>query len=127
MMKPFLYPAVVISAVVAAVIVSVVARPGAADTKAPAAHAAGGEMPQAVFANYDDLKWGKILPDLGDDSPEICILHVDPQTKATKLLIRTPKAIHIRKHWHSGNETHTMIVGKAIFACDGKRIEQGPG
>jgi hypothetical protein len=82
---------------------------------------------QAIFKNYKDLKWAKILPDLGESSPEICVLHVDSQTKATKLLIRCPKAIHIRKHWHSANETHTMIVGTAVFACDGKRIEQGPG
>jgi len=85
------------------------------------------EMPQAVFKNFKDLKWEKILPDLGADSPEICILHVDPKTKATKLVIRTPTEIHIRKHWHSANETHTMITGTATFACDGKRVEQGPG
>jgi AraC-like ligand binding domain len=87
----------------------------------------GEKGPEAIFKNYKDLKWDKILPDLGDSSPEICILHVDPRTKATKLLIRTPQAIHIRKHWHSANETHTMIVGSAVFACDGKRVEQGPG
>ena len=89
-------------------------------------HGAKADMPEAVFKNYKDLKWEKILPDLGESSPEICILHVDPKTKATKLLIRTPKGIRIRKHWHSANETHTMIVGTAEFACDGKRIEQGP-
>src|SRR3954465_11743303 len=55
------------------------------------------KMAAPVFANYKDLKWDKILPDLGDASPEICVLHVDPATKATKLLIRSPKSIHIRK------------------------------
>ena len=84
-------------------------------------------MPQAVFKNYSDLKWNKILPDLGEASPEICILNVDPKTQATKLLIRAPKAIHVRKHWHSANETHTIILGTQTFACDGKRIEQEPG
>jgi mannose-6-phosphate isomerase-like protein (cupin superfamily) len=91
------------------------------------AHGAKADTPEAIFKNYADLRWDKILPDLGDSSPEICVLHVDPKTKATKLLIRTPKAIHIRKHWHSANETHTMIVGTAVFACDGRRVEQGPG
>src|SRR4051794_12654852 len=86
------------------------------------AHPGKADMPEAVFKNYQDLKWERILPDLGDASPEICILHVDPKTKATRLLIRTPKAIHVRKHWHSANETHTMIVGTAVFACDGKRV-----
>src|SRR5262245_102878 len=84
----------------------------------PTAHA--DDMPAAVFKNYKDLKWDKILPDLGDASPEICILHVDTKTKATKLLIRAPKAIHIKKHWHTANETHTMILGTATFACDSK-------
>jgi mannose-6-phosphate isomerase-like protein (cupin superfamily) len=69
----------------------------------------------------------KILPDLGANSPEICFLRVNPTTHATSLLIRTPKAIHVRKHWHSANETHTIINGIATFACDGKRVELGPG
>jgi quercetin dioxygenase-like cupin family protein len=55
------------------------------------------------------------------------VLHVDAKTKATKLIIRCPKAIHIRKHWHTGNETHTIISGKATFACDGKKVEQDVG
>lgn len=96
------------------------------DTKEPA-HEKKADMPESVFKNFDELKWNKILPDLGDTSPEICILHVDPKTRATKLTIRTPKAIHVRKHWHSANETHTMIRGKAVFRCDDKKVEQGPG
>jgi mannose-6-phosphate isomerase-like protein (cupin superfamily) len=79
------------------------------------------------FKNLSDLKWDKILPDLGENSPEICILHVDRKTQATSLLIRTPKAIHVRKHWHSANETHTVVSGTAGFGCEGKRVEQGPG
>ena len=79
------------------------------------------------FKNLSDLKWDKILPDLRESSPEICILHVDPNTHATSLLIRTPKAIHVRKHWHSANETHTMIKGTGTFACDGKKVELSPG
>ncbi|MCI0638952.1 MAG: AraC family ligand binding domain-containing protein [Gemmataceae bacterium] len=107
-----------------AVLVGVAVSGRGQEQKEPV-HGAKTDMP--VFKNYQDLKWDKIIPDLGESSPEISILHVDPKTKATKLLIRTPKAIHIRKHWHSANETHTMIVGTAVFACDGKRIEQGPG
>jgi mannose-6-phosphate isomerase-like protein (cupin superfamily) len=81
----------------------------------------------AVFQKLSDAKWNKILPDLGENSPEICVLHVDPKTQATSLLIRAPKAIHIRKHWHSANETHTIITGTVGFACDGQRVELGPG
>jgi mannose-6-phosphate isomerase-like protein (cupin superfamily) len=79
------------------------------------------------FKNLEDLKWAKILPDLGADSPEICFLHVDPKTHATSLLIRTPKSIHVRKHWHTANESHTMIKGTGVLACDGKRFELAPG
>jgi len=85
-------------------------------------HGAGGEMQQPIFSDFKDLKWEKILPDLGQSSPEISVLHVDPKTKATKLMIRTPKGIHIRKHWHSANETHTIIKATARFECDGKQI-----
>jgi mannose-6-phosphate isomerase-like protein (cupin superfamily) len=80
-----------------------------------------------IFKNLADLKWDKIIPDLGENSPEICFLRVDPKTHATSLLIRTPKAIHVRKHWHTANETHTMISGKAILACERKRAELSPG
>ena len=85
------------------------------------------DTPQALFRNYQDFKWNRILPDLGENSPEICILAVDPKTQATKLMIRAPKGIHVRKHWHSANETHTVILGIQVFGCEGKRVEQGPG
>ena len=80
-----------------------------------------------MFTNFADAKWNPILPELGADSPQICILRVDPTTKATQLLVRAPKAIHVRKHWHTGNETHTIVQGTATFGCDGKKMEQGPG
>jgi mannose-6-phosphate isomerase-like protein (cupin superfamily) len=92
----------------------------------PAVAPLSSEVP-AIFLKYGDFKWDKILPDLGADSPENCILHTNPATHATQLMIRTPRAIHVRKHWHSANETHTMISGTATFACDEKRIELGPG
>jgi len=94
---------------------------------ASSGHANGAGMQQPIFSDFKDLKWDKILPDLGANSPQICVLHVDPTTKATKLMIRTPKGIHIRKHWHSANETHTIIKGIAKFECDGKHSELGPG
>ena len=97
-----------------------------ADAKG-AAPGAMAEALQATFRNYQDLKWNRILPDLGENSPEICILGVDAKTQATKLMIRAPKGIHVRKHWHSANETHTIILGVQTYACEGKRMEQGPG
>jgi mannose-6-phosphate isomerase-like protein (cupin superfamily) len=112
--------------VVMAAVISFVVLGRGQEPKEPG-HGAKPDMPQAIFKNYRDLKWDKIIPDLGEASPEICILHLEPKTKATKLLIRTKKGIHVRKHWHTANETHTIITGTAIFACEGKRIEQGPG
>jgi len=79
------------------------------------------------FKKLSEIKWDKILPDLGENSPEICFLHVDPTTHATQLLVRTPKAIHIRKHWHSANETHMIVTGTVKFECEGKKAELGPG
>jgi quercetin dioxygenase-like cupin family protein len=80
-----------------------------------------------IFMGYADLKWEKILPNLGADSPEISILYVDGTTHATQLMIRTPTAIHVGKHWHTANETHTLITGTAVLLCEGKRMEMVPG
>src|SRR5438552_5615456 len=103
------------------------AEPDAIASATIASSPAGANANEPIFKKLSDLKWDKILPDLGESSPEICILRVDPKTQATSLLIRTPKAIHVRKHWHTANETHTMINGTATLACDGKRAEIGPG
>jgi quercetin dioxygenase-like cupin family protein len=92
-----------------------------------ASQGAAADASPAAFKNYQDFKWNRIFPDLGENSPEICILAVDPKTQATKLVIRAPKGIHVRKHWHSANETHTVITGIQVYACDGKRTEQVPG
>jgi quercetin dioxygenase-like cupin family protein len=81
-----------------------------------------------INLKFQDIKWEKIMPDLGDRSPEKVILHVDPQTKATKLMIRVPKNFHVRRHWHSANETHTVISGTFILQHgDGPREELEPG
>lgn len=70
---------------------------------------------------YKDMKWAKIVPELGERSSEIAILHVDPNTHATQLMIRVPKNFHVPMHWHSANETHSVISGTFIMECNGKR------
>jgi mannose-6-phosphate isomerase-like protein (cupin superfamily) len=82
---------------------------------------------QPMFVGYANLAWNPIVPELGAKSPEIAILRVDPATQATQLMIRTSAAIHVRKHWHTANETHTIIRGTATLACGGRRAELGPG
>jgi quercetin dioxygenase-like cupin family protein len=77
---------------------------------------------------FQDIKWQKAIPELGEGSPEIVILHVNPETRATQLMIRVPKDFHVPPHWHSANETHTIINGAFIVqAGDGGREELGPG
>jgi quercetin dioxygenase-like cupin family protein len=88
---------------------------------------ATGNASQAMSARYEDLKWQTMVPELGNDSPQISILRVDPKTSATQLLIRTPRKMHVPIHWHSANETHTMIQGTAVFEHEGKREQLGPG
>jgi quercetin dioxygenase-like cupin family protein len=94
----------------------------------PASASQDGESPkQAVSRQYEDLKWQPIAPELGADSPQVAILRVDPKTQATQLLIRVPKQMHVPMHWHSANETHTMIKGSMVFEHEGQRHELGPG
>jgi quercetin dioxygenase-like cupin family protein len=81
----------------------------------------------ALHAPYADLQWQPIAPELGADSPQVSVLRVDPKTQATQLLIRVPKQMHVPMHWHSANETHTMIKGTMVFEHDGQRHELGPG
>lgn len=93
----------------------------------PTAHAQSGapmaaaESPHALYSNLGDLKWNRIFPELGTRSAEISILHEDPVTHATQLFIRVPKDCHVPMHWHSANETHTVVQGTFIMECDGKR------
>ena len=93
----------------------------------PAATSHTGASPHAVSARYEDLQWQPIVPELGADSPQIAILRVDPKTHATQLLIRMPKQMHVPMHWHSANETHTVIKGSWVFEHDGQRHELEPG
>jgi quercetin dioxygenase-like cupin family protein len=80
----------------------------------------------ALHAGYGDLQWQVMVPELGADSPQVSILRVDPKTHATQLLIRMPKQMHVPMHWHSANETHTVIKGTMVFEHEGQRHELGP-
>ena len=82
---------------------------------------------QPLSSTYHELQWSRILPDLGASSPEIAFLHVDPQTKATQLMIRNRVPIHVTMHWHSANETHTVLRGTVVFEHEGSRNTLGPG
>ncbi|MCA1563329.1 MAG: cupin domain-containing protein [Acidobacteria bacterium] len=80
-----------------------------------------------MFVDGPALKWERMAPDAGEWSPEIVILHVAPKTKATELMIRVPAGQHVPPHWHSANETHTIVSGAFIMECNGHKAELGPG
>jgi mannose-6-phosphate isomerase-like protein (cupin superfamily) len=80
-----------------------------------------------IYLNPQDMKWDRIVPELGAGSHEITILHVDQKTGATKLMIRVPQNFHVPKHWHTANETHTVVSGIFIMDHNGMREELGPG
>ena len=80
-----------------------------------------------IYLTLQDMKWDRANPELGAGSPEITILHVDQKTGATKLMIRVPQNFHVPKHWHTANETHTVVSGTFIMDHEGNREELGPG
>src|SRR5256885_13794992 len=98
--------------------------PATAQTSAPPSHDGF-----AHYQKFHDLKWDKLVPELGAGSPEITILHVDPKSGGTQLMIRSPANYHAPRHWHTANETHTVIYGTWIMKHDGgeKEKELGPG
>jgi mannose-6-phosphate isomerase-like protein (cupin superfamily) len=78
-----------------------------------------------VFKNQADMKWEKMLPELGADSPVFAILRVDPVTNATTLVIVFPAALHIPRHTHEKSETHFILGGAHTFedTASGKRLD----
>jgi mannose-6-phosphate isomerase-like protein (cupin superfamily) len=97
--------------------------------QSPHPHPASAVQPGAggQHARYDELQWQVMVPELGADGPQAAILRVDPKTGATQLLIRMPKRMHVPVHWHSANETHTVITGTMVFEHGGHPHELGPG
>lgn len=75
----------------------------------------------AYNLHYKDMAWGKLAPQIGEDSPEMTILRVDSLTHATHLMIRVPSGFTVPEHWHSANETHTVVQGIFIMECEGVR------
>jgi quercetin dioxygenase-like cupin family protein len=99
--------------------------PAATQTTAPPSHDGAAH---AIYQKFADMKWEKLIPELGDASAEITILNVDPKSGATQLMIRSPKNYHAPRHWHSANETHTVISGTFIMQhSGGPREALGPG
>ena len=50
---------------------------------------------------------------------QISILYTNPTTQATYLVIRGPGNLHVPRHWHSSNESITVVKGMFVVAHDG--------
>jgi mannose-6-phosphate isomerase-like protein (cupin superfamily) len=110
----------------AAMAMMIVASPAAAQISTTPPHDASAHD---LYLNTNELKWDKLVPELGTGSPEITILHVDPKSGASQLMIRSPANYHAPRHWHTANETHVVLYGTWIMKHDGgeKEKELGPG
>ena len=80
-----------------------------------------------VSLRAEDVKWDKAFPDLGADGPDLAVVHVNPKTQATQLLIRAPKQVVVPWHWHTANEAITVIKGTFTVECEGRKIDLDPG
>jgi mannose-6-phosphate isomerase-like protein (cupin superfamily) len=88
---------------------------------APKAFAQMEGMEHPLNITPDKMQWNPMVPELAEKSSMITILHTDPVTKATQLMIRVPANFHVPKHWHSANEVHVIMEGTFVMECDGKR------
>ena len=77
------------------------------------AQASADSMGKAVKA--DDMKWEPL-----EGGFEISILYANPKTQATYLVIRGPGNQHVPRHWHSSNESITVLKGTFVVAHDGR-------
>src|SRR5689334_9714458 len=96
-------------------------------TVACAAFAQNAPAPDAahpVFIQPKDIQWKEY-----EGGTKVAILHIDPKTQTTELMIWNPKNTHVPRHWHSANEKISMISGTFIMKHDGSddKAELGPG
>ena len=91
-----------------ALVLSAVVWPAAAYSQTGAA-----AMGTAVKA--DDIKWEPL-----EGGFEISILSYQiRRPQATYLVIRGPGNLHVPKHWHTSNESITVLKGSFVVAHDG--------
>jgi quercetin dioxygenase-like cupin family protein len=95
------------NSLLSALVVSAVLWPAAAYTQT-----AGGGMGTVV--KTDEMKWQPL-----EGGFEISILYTNPTTQATYLVIRGPGNLHVPRHWHSSNESITVLKGTFVVGHDG--------
>jgi mannose-6-phosphate isomerase-like protein (cupin superfamily) len=77
-----------------------------------------------VFVQPQDIMW-KEYP----GGSKVAILHIDPKTQTTELMIWNPKNTHVPRHWHSANEKISIISGTFVMKHDdgGDPVELNAG
>lgn len=82
-------------------------------------------LAEVLSKNKNDQKWEPVFPDLGNDSPLVCLLRVDPDTGAATVMLKFPKTFHFPKHTHGKGETTYIVAGAHLFEdCEsGSRYE----
>jgi quercetin dioxygenase-like cupin family protein len=70
--------------------------------------------PMGKAVKSDDLKWEPL-----EGGGEISILYTNPTAQATYLVIRGPANFDVPRHWHSSNESITVLKGTSTVAHDG--------
>jgi quercetin dioxygenase-like cupin family protein len=109
---------------------------GVADPKQPATAANVAAPPSkpsptdhTLNVKFADVQWELFEPDKGPaGSSAIAILHTTPGSHAQQLLIRMPKGSHVPRHWHSADETHTVLKGTFTMDCgEGHQTALSPG
>ncbi len=78
---------------------------------------------ETVVVSAADVKWG--------DHPfvkggQMCVQHGDPAKGPSVLLMKFPKGMTIPAHWHTSDETVTVVAGNAVFGS-GETVEVSKG
>lgn len=77
---------------------------------------------EPTLNNLTDMEWTPMVPQMGKNSPVIAIVHEHPQIHSRQFLIRMPANFHVPAHFHSANETHTVIEGAFIMEVNNKKV-----
>jgi quercetin dioxygenase-like cupin family protein len=67
---------------------------------------------KAVMVNLDTANWSH------DKDSDWVLLHSDPVTKATEMLVRFPGGHLIPPHWHDSNERIIVLEGQLTIQQD---------
>lgn len=98
--------------------------------KSPATSPAPSSTPateSALSIDFSQIQWTPMVPEMGTGSPMRSVLHEHPATHSSQFVIRLPPNFHVPAHYHTVNETHTVIEGTFIVQVEGKRSALQPG